>query len=498
MPSQVATLKRTTVVISPKAAVAWADGYANEFKKHRGKEVEDGIEIGKNYFTTRPRGTLSAHGFGRRRTQELSRSSGLSENEAVLDFLREHCWKQKAKGRKVMGVRLILSMDPEKVSRLLHDLVDVDRLLVRVAEDTFEDLAEKFYPGDELGFVMGIHHDVRTHSQDRLKRLQGEDGSPPKKRLPHIHAHVFLLPQTKKGVRISLSNHTQPGRDGTYVDMLDEVLATYRENVQRQVYNLSIKPSPRLEPEWEPLVREACLSTMEDFFKAPTMTDLRSARRFGASKFAHHLSTMTREGLQRRHNFRRQQFLQLTRSNRIEIWNQIAKSFGQLRAFFRDNMEDRRKHLEELQANFKRPSDARAVHFWDVPSGKSLLLKPTEGRLVAPKNRSGLIRQSLLELDDIRKASMLQDVGAITLMEMKLGAILPQIEDPQWIDGLAKIAQMKCLPHQEILDAAAQAGPRMPAEAVVPAALAAPATPPAERPQVPCAGHDPALSAMNS
>lgn len=77
MAYQVATIKRTTVVTSLKAAVSWADGYANEVKKHKGKEVESGIKIGQTYFTSRPRGTLSAHGFGKKQAAILARTRGL-------------------------------------------------------------------------------------------------------------------------------------------------------------------------------------------------------------------------------------------------------------------------------------------------------------------------------------------------------------------------------------------------------------------------------------
>ena len=149
MAYQVATIKKTTVVTSAKRAVGWADGYCNEIKKHKGKEVEGGILIGQTYFTSRPRGTLSAHGFGKKEVARLNRTRSLADNEATLEFIQEHCRKQKLKGRKIMGLRLILSMDPVKVTQLLMDQVDIDRLLVRVAEDTFSTIARKFYPGDD-------------------------------------------------------------------------------------------------------------------------------------------------------------------------------------------------------------------------------------------------------------------------------------------------------------------------------------------------------------
>lgn len=469
MAYQVATIKRTTVVTSPKAAVSWADGYANEVKKHKGKEVESGIKIGQTYFTSRPRGTLSAHGFGKKQAAILARTRDLSENDATVEFIREHCRKQKLRGRKIMGLRLILSMDPVKVTQLLMEQVDIDRLLVRAAEDTFSTIAQKFYPGDELGFVMGIHHDAKVHGNASwVKRLQAGGNYQPKDPDPHIHAHVFLLPQTRKGVRISVSNHNQPGRDGVYVNMLDEVLETYRENIQRQVYDLSIMPPPRLAPEWDAMIREASLSAMEDFFKADAITDLKAARKFGLDKFAFHMRILTKEGLRRRHNNRRQQFIRFSLADREDTRNEIASNYAELDGIFRRNIDSRRSHIEILEAKFTK-SAAQPVKFWDIPSSKPLILPWFGGRLILPPNRRAIIDASIKELEEIRKASQLQSIAEITLMEMKLGAIQQNVEEPRWIYTLAQLAQNDILPHQDILDSApVQTDPRIPGELVAP------------------------------
>ena len=199
MAYQVATIKKTTVVTSAKRAVGGADGYCNEIKKHKGKEVEGGILIGQTYFTSRPRGTLSAHGFGKKEVARLNRTRGLADNEATLEFIQEHCRKQKLKGRKIMGLRLILSMDPVKVTQLLMDQVDIDRLLVRVAEDTFSTIARKFYPGDELGFVLGIHHDARVHGNDAW--------------VSYMAANATSAASTETGAAASLADNG----DGNYV-----------------------------------------------------------------------------------------------------------------------------------------------------------------------------------------------------------------------------------------------------------------------------------------
>ena len=483
MAYQVATIKKTTVVTSAKRAVGWADGYCNEIKKHKGKEVEGGILIGQTYFTSRPRGTLSAHGFGKKEVARLNRTRGLADNEATLEFIQEHCRKQKLKGRKIMGLRLILSMDPVKVTQLLMDQVDIDRLLVRVAEDTFSAIARKFYPGDELGFVLGIHHDARVHGNDAwVKRLQAEGRFQPKDQDPQIHAHVFLLPQTRKGVRISMSNRTQPGRDGVDVNMLDEVIGTYRENIQRQVYDLSIAQPQRIEPEWDAIIREASVSAMDDFFRAPIINGRVAARRFTWDKFSYHLRSLTREELKRRHNNRRQQFVRFSAGDREGTRREISASYAEQDSSFRRNIEVRRALVEVLEAKFPKQAE-RPAKFLDIPSGKTLILPSVGGRLAWPANRRASIDETAAELEETRKASHLQSIAALTTMEMKLAAIQGNAEEPRWIYELARLAQGDTLPHQDILDSApAQTGPWTAEELVEPPAQP---RPPTKRPDSP-------------
>jgi ribosomal protein S19E (S16A) len=470
MSTPAATIRRTSVVASPKVVISWAGAYANEVRKHKSQEPEDGIAVGKTYFTSRPMGELSIHGYGRQRVRQLKRTTDPSGNDAVLEYLREHCRHQQVKGRKTMGIRLVMSMDPARVTRLLQDLVDVDQLLVRAAETTFSELANRHYPGDELCFVMGIHHDVHTNAK-----------APERGRLPHIHGHVLLLPQTKKGLRISLSNHTAPGRNGIYVDMLDETVHIYRESVEKHVYNYSIKQSPRLEAVWEPLVREGCVSTIEDFRNAPRMTDWQAKRRFGVTRFVYHLGAMDREQLRRRYAKRRQQFAESSNSNRDATSNLIIERFHKLKEVLALNMDARGEHVESLRNAYRNaPADMGKITSWDVPSGRALLVKTTPGRLIVPGNRKAEIRKALEELDDIRKASLIQSVAEVTELELKLGAL--QYEEPMWIGDLAQVAQMEELPHQTIINAAPPADPLKPSGTPeTPAPTEQPAPPPPRR-----------------
>jgi hypothetical protein len=52
---------------------------------------------------------------------------------------------------------------------------------------------EKFYPGDRLGYLVGIPHDRK-----------------------HIHAHVLLFPYTKNAVHLGVTDNDDDKRFGEF------------------------------------------------------------------------------------------------------------------------------------------------------------------------------------------------------------------------------------------------------------------------------------------
>jgi hypothetical protein len=273
-----------------------------------------------------------------------------------------------------------------------------------------------------------------------------------------------------------MSNRTQPGRDGVDVNMLDEVIGTYRENIQRQVYDLSIAQPQRIEPEWDAIIREASVSAMDDFFRAPIINGRVAARRFTWDKFSYHLRSLTREELKRRHNNRRQQFVRFSAGDREGTRREISASYAEQDSSFRRNIEVRRALVEVLEAKFPKQAE-RPAKFLDIPSGKTLILPSVGGRLAWPASRRASIDETAAELEETRKASHLQSIAALTTMEMKLAAIEGNAEEPRWIYELARLAQGGTLPHQDILDSApAQTRPWTAEELVEPPAQPGPPT----------------------
>jgi hypothetical protein len=101
----------------------WVKDYLDEVGKHKGQDVSQlGFGIGKKYHCSRPPGLLTAHGYIRRQVDEIRQqtsfemgnaSGAMENNRAVQEFVRRHCRSQREKGRKIIALRLIASLDPD-------------------------------------------------------------------------------------------------------------------------------------------------------------------------------------------------------------------------------------------------------------------------------------------------------------------------------------------------------------------------------------------------
>ena len=118
----------------------WVGGYINEVEKHKGEDLAQiGLGIGRNYLSSRPPGLLSAHGYIRGEVEEIRRQAPLEpadrngvgrNNAAIQEFVRRHCRAQREKKRKIIALRLVASLDPDKVQEIIRYPIDLDRLLV--------------------------------------------------------------------------------------------------------------------------------------------------------------------------------------------------------------------------------------------------------------------------------------------------------------------------------------------------------------------------------
>jgi hypothetical protein len=76
----------------------------------------------------------------------------------------------------VIAHRLIFSMSKEQHDALVAVGINPDHVLHSSLKKVMRKFAEKFHPGDSIGFAYGLHHDTA-----------------------HLHAHLALCPRTAKG-----------------------------------------------------------------------------------------------------------------------------------------------------------------------------------------------------------------------------------------------------------------------------------------------------------
>lgn len=84
--------------------------------------------------------------------------------------------------RPVIAHRLIFSMSSEQHDALVAAGINPDHVLHFSLKKVMRKFAEKFHPGDSIGFAYGLHHDTA-----------------------HLHAHLALCPRTAKGAYVGCS-----------------------------------------------------------------------------------------------------------------------------------------------------------------------------------------------------------------------------------------------------------------------------------------------------
>lgn len=104
----------------------------------------------------------------------------LSEDER-LEFITSE-WLRSTKHLKRIAHHLVASLDPRLCHRFVGAGYPADAVVLSAFADAMQVLNSRFYPGESLGMLCGIHHDR-----------------------PHIHAHVLVHPLTDLGRRINMT-----------------------------------------------------------------------------------------------------------------------------------------------------------------------------------------------------------------------------------------------------------------------------------------------------
>ena len=153
-----------------------------------GANVANRLQQGKDYVTKHEQGRVHVHGFLR---EEIYKECGKHPHEleaGELTTVIPNVWKRKIreKSLKKTAHKIAFALDPEICEMMMMAGIPVDETLLGIVNTTFKNYAEEFYPGQELGYLAGIHHDKK-----------------------HVHAHVLLYPQTDQGTPINISHHSK-------------------------------------------------------------------------------------------------------------------------------------------------------------------------------------------------------------------------------------------------------------------------------------------------
>lgn len=431
-------LKRTKSLKQTAATMAWVGNYLDEVQKHRGGKAAR-AELDR--VTSRPAGLLTAHGYIRRPVDELRRQMNppgpepadrrRANNRAVREFVRRHCRAQRERQRKTIGLRFVASLDPAQVSPLLPHRIDLDRLLVSAIERTFETLARKHYPADELGYIIGVHHDAL----DRFRR-------------PHLHAHVLLLPQTRKGTLISVSNHSRPGRDGHYADMLAEAKDLFREAAIDLVYSTApTRYQAYATQTWDDFARESSLQTVETVAAGRQMAP-EPTRKYAISTFLFQVRSTTAARLERRLQKLKDRIRELANRGRKELVA-TARSLGEgLRRLLQPRFAERRILSRRATTEFEQERVVCQTADCRLKQVRTCLAhwRPAG-------NRRTRIENLLQAIDSRRMAARISMLGEMSLIELHLAAAGLVANPPAWMQRLELAARADRLPNRELMAA---------------------------------------------
>lgn len=101
----------------------------------------------------------------------------------IVESWQRHLVKFPTKAKRpVLAHRLVFSMSTEQHDALVAAGINPDQVLHSSMKKIMRRFAEKFHPGDSIGFAYGLHHDTEN-----------------------VHVHVALCPRTAKGTYVGCS-----------------------------------------------------------------------------------------------------------------------------------------------------------------------------------------------------------------------------------------------------------------------------------------------------
>jgi hypothetical protein len=137
------------------------------------------------------------------------RLSNAERKHRITEAWQHHLAKFPSQAKRpVIAHRLIFSMSKEQHDALVAAGINPDQVLHSSLKKVMRRFAEKFHPGDSIGFAYGLHHDT-----------------------PHLHAHVALCPRTANGRYVGCS--TSRFKAGKHKLQMDQIRAWFEQENQR-------------------------------------------------------------------------------------------------------------------------------------------------------------------------------------------------------------------------------------------------------------------------
>ena len=176
-------------------------------RKDLGEQIGKKLKGFTDYASKETLGQVHAGGFLHheiRRNPDGSSTaptqlSNMERKHRITEVWRHHLEKFPTQARRpVIAHRLIFSMSKEQHDALVAAGINPDHVLHSSLKKVMRRFAEKFHPGDSIGFAYGLHHDT-----------------------DHLHAHLALCPRTANGHYVGCStSHSSQSRHKKQMDMI--------------------------------------------------------------------------------------------------------------------------------------------------------------------------------------------------------------------------------------------------------------------------------------
>ena len=199
--------------------------YANASSQGKQRKPTILAKHGIDYRSEDEQGRISVHGYLRELYLETGETLPEQDSknivaEKVADAMCLAATRYASrKFEDKIAYKLVWSLDPALKDEWVAAGVDIDRSLRRIVTRTLDKYKNAYMDGEQIGYVIGIHHDKE-----------------------HFHAHVNLMDMTRSGKHLKMSNGMMI--NNARVDILNRIIAESNVEVTLLQEELTQAKSP--------------------------------------------------------------------------------------------------------------------------------------------------------------------------------------------------------------------------------------------------------------